>query len=69
MSWSESGDMVIGFKQVKPGEFDQVDAFIEFRIGLAGDDIDRMARIDKSLTKELDIDSLTTAVRIASVAQ
>ena len=61
--------MVIGFKQVKPGEFDQADAFIEFRIGLAGDDIDRMARIDKSLTEELDIDSLTTAVRIASVAQ
>ena len=69
MSWSESGDMIIGFKQVKPGKFDQVDAFIEFRIGLAGDDIDRMARIDKSLTEELDIDSLTTAIRIASVAQ
>ena len=61
--------MVVGFKQVKPGEFDQADAVIEFRIGLAGDDIDRMARIYQGLAEELDIDSLTTAVRIASVPQ
>ena len=61
--------MVVGFKQVKPGEFDQADSFIELRIGLTGDDIDRMASIYKGLTEELDIDSLTTAVRIASVAQ
>jgi hypothetical protein len=61
--------MIVGFKQVKPGEFDQADSFIEFRIGLTGDDIDRMASIYKGLTEELDIDSLATAVRIASVAQ
>jgi hypothetical protein len=60
--------MVVGFKQVKPWEFDQTYAVIEFRVGLARDDIDRMARIYKCLTEELDIDSLATAVRIASVA-
>lgn len=56
-------------EEIQTRHFDQVYAWVEVGIGLAGNDIHAVARVYQCLAQVLDIDALAAPVRMAAIAQ
>src|SRR5690606_39946016 len=57
------------FNKVEAGHLDQVDPWVEVGVGLSGDYIHAVARIDQCLAQVLDVNTLAASIGMAAIAQ